>query len=118
MDTIDWNLKKEELENEMNPSPIWEKGSFEQQEFATDLVNEFCEKFAKVLCWAIKDNIVDEMDINFLTDTIFSAINDIDNANWWCNKKDADEFKIASSLVTDESEKEIIKNIKKAYNKK
>lgn len=116
MEKINWNEKRDEIVQDMNPNPLWERGTDAQQEFADELVDRFCKKFAKYLCCALKDNLIDDTDCFGITNTIYYAINDIDDAKWWCNKKDTDDFKIAIKLLEEnEDEIELINKIKKQY---
>lgn len=109
--------QKEQLASAMNPSPIWNEGTEAQQEFATDLVDSFCNRFAKYLCWGIKDHIIEYADARNIADILFTSIDSIDDAKWWCNKKATNDFAIASKLLEDEEELlNIIKKLKKEYN--
>ena len=56
MEKVNWNEQRDEWTNGMNPSPVWNEGTDAQQEFADNLVENFCKRFAKYLCWAVKDN--------------------------------------------------------------
>ena len=56
-------------------------------------------------------------DAENITNCIFYAIDSIDDARWWCNKKNIDDYAIAIKLLQDcDNEIEIIKKIKKQYN--
>lgn len=112
---IDWNKKRNDFADGMNPCPVWNIGTDSQQEFADSLVNNFCKRVAKYLCWALKDHIVDEVDVDSIVNSIFYAINDIDDAKWWCNKKNSSDCKIALNLLDDDNDKENIKKIYKFY---
>ncbi len=109
--------KREELANAMNPSPLWNESTETQQEFATDLVDKFCDRFAKYLCWGIKDHIIESDTADDITNALFMSIDTIDDAKWWCNKKTTNDFTIASKLLEDdEIHLNIIKKLKKEYN--
>lgn len=109
--------KREELANAMNPSPLWNEGTEAQQEFATDLVDKFCDRFAKYLCWGIKDHIIESDDADDIANALFMSIDTIDDAKWWCNKKTTNDFTIASKLLEDdEVHLNNIKKLKKEYN--
>ena len=109
--------QREELANAMNPSPFWNDGTEAQQEFATNLVDEFCNRFAKYLCRGIKNHVIEETDADNIADALFMSINTIDDAKWWCNKKSTNDFTIASKLLEDNDEYlNIIKKLKKEYN--
>lgn len=109
--------KRDALSNSMNPSPIWNEGTEAQQEFATDLVDNFCNRFAKYLCWGIKDHIITSNDADDITDSIYISINAIDDAKWWCNKKNTNDFTIVSKLLeNDEVSLNNVKKLKKEYN--
>ena len=109
--------KREELANAMNPSPLWNESTETQQEFATDLVDKFCDRFAKYLCWGIRDHIIASDTADDITNALFMSIDTIDDAKWWCNKKTTNDFTIASKLLEDdEIHLNIIKKLKKEYN--
>jgi len=109
--------KREELANAMNPSPLWNEGTEAQQEFATDLVDKFCDRFAKYLCWGIRDHIISSDTADDITNALFMSIDTIDDAKWWCNKKTTNDFTVASKLLEDdEIYLNIIKKLKKEYN--
>lgn len=115
MEKINWNKKRTEWAENMNPSPIWNEGTDDQQEFADNLVTRFCKNLSKYLCLAVQDNLITISDAENIVNSIFYAINDIDNAKWWCNKKNSTEFSIALKLLEDnDSEKELIKKIQKS----
>lgn len=108
--------KRVEWAESMNPCPVWNEGSDSQQEFADELVENFCIDLAKHFCWAVRDNIIEIDDIDSLVNIIFDSINNIDDAKWWCNKKISDDFSIALKLLNDyELGTDIIKKIKKEY---
>lgn len=109
--------KRDKLASAMNPSPIWNDGTDAQQEFASNLVDEFCNRFAKYLCWGIRDHIIESNDADDISDALFMSIDSIDDAKWWCNKKTTNDFTIASKLLEDdEIHLNIIKKLKKEYN--
>lgn len=117
MEKINWNKKRDELADSMNPCPIWNEGTEAQQELADNLVEGFCKRFAKYLCWGIKDNIIQLQDAEDITNTIYMSIQEIDNAKWWCSKKSSNDFSIAYKLISDnESQLDNIKKLKKEYN--
>lgn len=116
MPKIDCNERRDKWAREMYPNPVWGEGSDAQQDFADELVEEFCQRFAKYLCWAERDGIADDDSIRSLTDHIFYAINDIDDARWWCNKKNTSDYTIAIKLLADyEDEVSIVKKMHKEY---
>ncbi len=109
--------KGDKISNEINPSPYWNEGTETQQEFATDLVDKFCNRFAKYLRWGMKDHLIEANDVNNIENALFMAIDTIDDAKWWCDKKNANDFAIATSLLKeDELFIDIIKKLKKKYN--
>lgn len=87
MDDLDLNL---------NPCPCWDKGTDAQQEFADELVEEFCERFADYLSNGVNDNIITVDDANLISNLIFMSIDNIRDARWWCNKKSTNDFSIAT----------------------
>lgn len=108
MDDLDLNL---------NPCPYWDEGTDAQQEFADELVEEFCERFTKYLSTGVNDNIITTEDANTISNSIFMAIDGINDARWWCNKKNTNYFTIASKLLEDDEIcLDIIKTLKKNYN--
>lgn len=112
---MNWNEKRSELFDAMCPCIIWDKGTDAQQEFADSLLESFCKRFAKYLCWAIKDDIINDYDAEHIANELYYSINEIDDARWWCNKKNTDDCKVALSLIEDEDLKSTIKKIKKAF---
>ena len=116
MEKINWNKKRTEWAESMNPSPIWNEGTDEQQEFADNLVNKFCKNLSKYLCLSVQNDLINISDVENIVNSIFYAIDGIDNAKWWCNKKNSTEFNIALKLLEDNDvEKELIKKIQKQY---
>lgn len=113
---INWNEKRDEISSNMNPCPLWIEGSYNQQEFADKLVEGFCKRLAKYLCWALKDELIDNIDEFNITNSIFNAISEIDDAKWWCNKKNTPDKQIALKLLNDNDElTTIVKEIYKKY---
>lgn len=107
----------DDLDLNMNPFPCWNEGTDAQQEFADELVEEFCEKFSKHLSNGVNDQIIETREAESIANSIFMAIDSIDNAKWWCNKKSSNEFSIASKLLEDDEDNlDIIKKLKKEYN--
>lgn len=107
----------EDLDLNLNPCPYWDEGTDAQQEFADNLVEEFCERFAKYLSTGVDDNIITAEDANTISNSIFTAIDGINDARWWCNKKNTNDFTIASTLLEDDEIcLDIIKTLKKNYN--
>ena len=117
MEKINWNKKRNELANIMEPCTFWNEGTALQQELADKLVSSFCKRFAKYLCWGIQNGIIELTDATNIAYSISSEISNIDNAKWWCNKKSANDFTIASKLLeSDENNLNIVKVLKKEYN--
>ena len=98
MNEINWDEKQKEWANNMCSS-IWNEGSFAQQDIADDLVESFCQRFSKYLCLSVKDNLINIDVANNIVDHLFFCINSIDDAKWWCNKKNINDFIIAKELL-------------------
>lgn len=107
----------EDLDLNLNPYPCWDEGTDSQQEFANELVESFCERFTKYLYNGVHDNNITSIDAVLISNSIFMAIDSINDANWWCNKKSTNDFTIASKLLEDdEMQLELINKLKKEYN--
>ena len=103
-----------ELDLNMNPCPFWDEGTDAQQEFANELVEEFCERFSKLLFTGVTNNIIEITDAENIANSIFMALDTINDARWWCNKKNTNDFTIALKLLEDdEYYLDIIKKLKK-----
>lgn len=116
---MDWKSKKEELANNMNPDNYWTSGSDLQMEFADDIVNKFCKKMAQILCKGLKDEAVSNDIADKIVEHIFNSISYYDDANWWCDRKNANEYNLAFKLLEDyDEDKKVIRNLKKKYQSK
>ena len=112
---MDWNVKRDELAEEMRAVIIWSNGTDSQQEFAEKLIVDFCKRFAKYLCWGIKDEIITDDEASWIAEDIYRAIDGIDDACWWCNRKNADDFNVAIKLMIDSPHQDSVKKLKKQY---
>lgn len=110
-----WKERKEQWVNAMENVVLWDKGTDAQQEFADTLVSGFCKGFANLLYRAVRDGIISLEDAESIVDAFYWAIGEIDDARWWCNKKQWETIKIAMKLTDDDEYLELLKKIKKAY---
>lgn len=116
---MDWKEKREELANNMNPDNYWESGSDLQMEFADDIVNRFCKKMAQILCKGLKDESLTNDTVNKIVDHIFNSISYYEDVNWWCDRKNNNEYDLAFKLLEDyDEDKKIIRTLKKKYQPK
>ena len=111
---IDLNILRQEIFDEIYFVPFFEKGTIFQQDFATDIIERFCERFSKILCWSFRDNVLFPEEIQLIADEIKFNIDYKNNASWWCDRKNDSVFSIALKLVDDEV-KPLIKKLKKQY---
>ena len=117
MEKINMNKKRQELADSMSPFVFWNEGTDDQQDFANKIIENFCKRFAKYLCWGIKDNIIELVDAESFASAISLQMGNIDNAKWWCNKKNTNDFTIASNLLKEDViNLNIVKKLKKEYN--
>lgn len=116
---MDWKSKKEELANNMNPDNYWTTGSDLQMEFADDIVERFCKKMAQILCKGLKDEAVSNDIADKIVEHIFNSISYYDDTNWWCDRKNSNEYNLAFELLEDyDEDKKVIRNLKKKYQPK
>lgn len=116
-DSINLNEKRKEIANSINTISIWEKGTPAQQDFADKLVERFSNRIAKYLCWAVRDKLISDDDLNSLTSAFQYSMCKIDDSRWWCDKKNMSEKFIAVSLLDDEKLVKTIKDIYTHYTK-
>lgn len=101
--------------SDIDPEIYWAEGTDAQQLFANDLKDRFCKKIISRLYRATNDSIADVSEAEEIISDLYYAIEEIDSASWWCDRKEKDEFTIALTLLEDDSLKKIIRKMKRKY---
>lgn len=112
---INWNQARDEWAEKMEPVIIWDKGTDAQQEFADAIISSFCKRIAKYLCWACKGETITMDEADAIVTELELAMNDRDDARWWCNRKNKDDIKIALDLADDIDVRDNLKKIEKNH---
>lgn len=109
---MNWDKIGKEWAEQMTPFVNWYEGTEKQQEFADELIRRFCKRFAKYLCWCVKEELITESDVDNLILATYDEIKKIYDPKWWCNKKSTPDTIVIMKLLKDYDEyADILKKI-------